>query len=303
VAVDRRAAVRWDARVPDYDAFGREIGEDPLANLRNATRPAPEPRAEPAPERTDTRVEAAPESPSPAAEAVAAPVLWPDPEPVAARTETPAEVAPPPEPARSPRWGSAPTFVRPRRRGRAGFAGLIVLVAGIGAIGLVGNSAVEKGQEIIDSIELPTTPEVDDAGPPPVGLQARSLIRADNFSAALEQLQGTGFGRPTTIRIAPDRINATLIADGRIHSVQIDPGGELRDFGEAAGSGKPIAYKAIDPAAPGRLVRASATGKHPVRSIDYVLINAGPPATGAYFKGGRIVLGDRHGKPQRVTAD
>ena len=105
------------------------------------------------------------------------------------------------------------------------------------------------------------------------------------------------------MRVAPDRIDATLVGrDGRLHQVQITPGGELRELASSDGvPGRRIAYEAIDPAAPERLVRAGATKKSPAASIDYLVLTAGPPVSwGAYYKGGRIVLGDAHGRKQRV---
>jgi hypothetical protein len=247
--------VRCHSRVPEYDAFGREIGEDPLAAFRAPVTPAPatEPEvvvAEPEPERPV---------------AVAAP--------------------PPPQP------------VRPqRRRRRGGVASVLVLGAIIAGVGLAGNAAVEKGGDIIQRI----TPE--ESGPPPAGVQAGSLIRADNFDAALKTLQDAGLGRPVMLRVAPDRIDANLVKGRTLHIVRITPGGELQEFGRSeAGTRGTVGYRAIDPSAPERLTRAGATRKQPARSIDYVVLTPGPPVTwGAYYKRGRIVIGDRHGRLQRV---
>jgi hypothetical protein len=265
--------VRCHSRVPEYDAFGREIGDDPLAALRASVNPAPA-RPEPA-EPSQPEVVEPPEF-----EAVAPP------EP---------EVVGPPVAAPPPR----PQFVRPqRRRRRGGVAGLLVLGAIVAAVGLVGNAAVEKGNDIIQRV----TP--DEAAPvPATGVRGASLIRADNFAAAVETLSAAKLGRPLAIRVAPDRIDATLVKGGTLHQVQITPDGELRELGSggAAGSRPTLAYAAIDTAAPERLTRAGATRKQPARSIDYVLLTPGPPVTwGAYYKRGRIVIGDRHGRLQRV---
>ena len=36
-------------------------------------------------------------------------------------------------------------------------------------------------------------------------------------------------------------------------------------------------------------------------NINYLVLSPGPPQTlGAYFKSGRIVIGDAHGRPQRT---
>jgi hypothetical protein len=242
--------VRCYAHVPEYDAFGREIG----------TAPKPEP-----------------------VEPVAV-------EPVVVERE-PAEpvVAAPPQRLE---------FVRPqRRRRRGGIAGLVVIAAIVGAVGLAGNATVDKGNDFIKRI----TP--DEVASAPTGLQADSLIRHENFATAVNTLSGAKLGRPLTIRVAPDRIDATLVNGGTLHQVQITPDGELRELGSggAAGTRAVVAYGAIDSAAPERLTRAGATRKQPARSIDYVLLTPGSPATwGAYYKRGRIVIGDRHGHPQRV---
>jgi hypothetical protein len=263
--------------VPKYDAFGREIGDDPLKSLREHTNPAP---AE------TRRVEVSTREPE-----IAAP-------------ETDAWSGAHEPEAAPEREFVAPEFVRPRRRRRgAGLAGLLVLVAGIAAIGLVGNSAVDKGQELIDDFKtaLPEVPEIEEPAASPVGLEAKSLIRADNFATAMVILTDSGLGRPTYLRVAPDRIDSQLLEGNTVHTVQITPDGELRDFGSSQGSGRPIALKSIDPSAPERLVRRGASGTSRPRDINYVLISPGPPPSlGAYFKSGRVVIGDAHGRVKRV---
>ncbi len=241
--------------MPEYDAFGREIGDDPLAGLRDAVNPPPPAVAQP--------------------------------EPVVA--------APGPEPAvpTPPR----PVFVRPRRRRRGGLAGLLVIAAIIAAVGLVGNAAVEKGNDFIDQV----TPQ--EAVPPPAGLQRDSLIQENNFGPALRKLSEAGLGKPMAIRVAPDRVDATLVKGTKLHQVQITPDGALRELGsgDAPGTRAVVAYTNIDAGAPERLTRAGATKKQPASSIDYVLLTPGPPQTwGAYYNRGRIVIGDRNGHPQRV---
>ncbi len=252
--------------MPEYDAFGREIGEDPLAALSASVSPAP---AQPAAEPKPAAVEPAVAEPEPPAPAVA---------------------APPPQ---------RPQFVRaPRRRRRGGVASLLVIVAIVAAVGLVSNAAVEKGSDIIKRI----TPDV--AAPrAATGLRGASLIRQANFAAAVKTLSAAKLGRPLSIRVAPDRIDATLVKGRTLHQVQITPDGELRELGSggAPGTRPAVAYAAIDTAAPERLTRAGATRKQPARSIDYVLLTPGKPITwGAYYKRGRIVIGDAHGRPQRV---
>lgn len=244
--------------MPEYDAFGREIGDDPLAAFRE------------------------PVKPKPAAEPAVAP---------------PEAIVAPPEPA-APRL----EFVRPRRRRGRGLAGLIVIVAVLGAAGLVVGAVGMKVEGGIDDI-VGSLPTAEPPAQPVTGITGDSLIRHANFAKAVATLSNAGLGRPLTMRVAPDRIDATLIAKGgRLHQVQIAPGGELRELASGDGApGRTLAYKAIDTAAPERLVRAGATKKVPARRIDYLVVSAGPPVGwGAYYKGGRIVFGDAHGRKQRV---
>jgi hypothetical protein len=272
LAVDPPLRLRSDAAVPKYDAFGREIGDDPLENLRATTNPvaAETPRVEVAAPEEETEAWSGAHEPE---------------------SEPPQIVIAPPE------------FARPRRR-RRGFPVILVLGVIVAGIGLAANSVVDEGKDLIDRA-IPELPDVDvDAAPdapPPVGLEADSLIREDNYADALQTLADSGLGRPIFLRIAPDRIDAQLLERGRVHQVQITPGGELREFGSSQGTGRPMAFKAIDPTAPERLVRRAATPKAPPRAIDYLVVSPGPPQTvGAYFKNGRIVIGDSHGRPQRV---
>jgi len=187
--------------VPEYDAFGREIGADPLAALRDATGPAV---AEPVhPE---------------AVVAEAAPVV------------------------------ARPEFVRPRRRRRGGFAGLIVIAALIGLVGLLGGVAVNRIESGIEGMVV--TEE-------PAGLGPASMIRAENLSAALDQMRESGLGRPLRLRVTPSRVDARLVAaNGRLSLVQVTARQELRTVGTRTGAGRAgIPYEQIDVTAPERLVR------------------------------------------------
>jgi hypothetical protein len=263
----------WDAGVPEYDAFGREIGEDPLQAFKA---PAPA-RPEPVAPRPEPEPVAARQEPEPA-------VAWPDPEPVAPAAPQPVVAAP-----------QRLEFVRPRRRG--GIARLIVILA---VIGVAGVALVNVGTKVEGGLDdfVGSLPAED---PPVTGIEGDSLIRRTNFADAVATLAGSHLGRPLTMRVAPDRIDATLIAKGgRLHQVQITSDGTLRELASSDGApGRTIAYKAIDTDAPERLVRAGATKKVPAARIDYLVLTAGP-RWGAYYKGGRIVIGDAHGRKQRV---
>jgi hypothetical protein len=264
---------RWDGGVPEYDAFGRRIGEDPLEGLR-----APTPPAAPA---TTQRPAARPEA-----------------------MDVVERVPAPPAPPRRGRamglrgaWAARP---RGGRRG-GGLAGWLVILAFLGAalagVGVV-DTSVDGGSEGVT-----TGPAIDPAAPG-TGVNGTSLIRESNFAEAVDALSRAGLGRPLTMRVAPDRIDATLLDKTRVHHVRITPGGELTELATtaaSAGSSATVAYAKIDVSAPRRLVRAGATRRNPARRIDYLVLTPGPPITwGAYFKGGRIVVGDAHGRKQRV---
>ena len=142
--------------MPDYDAFGREIGEDPLAQLRDATAAPVERPATPAPP----------------------PVSDPEPEP-AVRVEAA-------EPAFTPPVVARPQFVRRRRR-RGGLAGVIVVVAVIGGIGVAVNGAVTRVEDFVDDMPSFVGPEpVDGTLLRPANLAgALELMRQSNLGDAI----------------------------------------------------------------------------------------------------------------------
>jgi hypothetical protein len=186
-------------------------------------------------------------------------------------------------------------------RGRAGgVAGWLVLLAFLGAA-LVGvGTSVESGSQ-----SGPIGPAIE-APAPAAGVNGASLIRERNFAEAVDALSRAGLGRPLTLRVAPDRIDAALLDQDRVHHVRVTPGGELVELATTAApptasARRTVAYDAIDVSAPRRLVRAGATRRTPARRIDYLVLTPGPPTTwSAYFKGGRIVVGDAHGHKRRT---
>lgn len=199
--------------MPEYDAFGREIGEDPLAALRDAT--APVPVREPVAERP---------------EAVVA-----EPQPV-------------------------PQFVRPRRRRRrVFFAPFIVFGALIAVLGVLANVAVDEIEGGLE--DLVETQEPDGLGP-------SSMIRATNLADALEQMRGSGLGRPLTLRVTPNRVDARLVAgNGRQSLVRVTAQHELRTVGTRRGGGAGIPYARIDVTAPERLTREADAERRQIRFL------------------------------------
>jgi hypothetical protein len=259
--------------VPEFDAFGREIGEDPLAALRDATAAAP--RREVAAE-AETPLVATPKP------AEAAPA-------VVVSTPEPAEAAP----RFAPPVAARPQFARRRVRRRGSVAGLIVVVAIFGAIGLGVTALVDRVDDFTSAL-----PGLEQAEPPPTGLQARSLIRPPNLAAALELMRQSGYGRPATLRIAADRVDATLAGPSGIRQVQVTADRELRSLASTEpGTPLPtVPFRRIDPTAPQRLVRSADA---PANRIDYVLlVPSRPLGWRAYFRDGTNVTGDRTGRPR-----
>jgi hypothetical protein len=286
--VDRDARVRWDAAVPEYDAFGREIGENTLAGLGGDATAPPQPRPRPAPAAADGWSER----------------TIPRPEPDRA-----------PEPARvtfSVPEGAPVTVLPGVRRRRAGglgcLVGLVVLgavVAGpvIAIVGLVGSASdvIDDVTEAIDpeTLDLPGAP---DPPPAPTGVTGRSMIAKANLASALRQLERDGFAKVIDISVWPNRFDAETVKGGKARDVVIHAeGGVTRGDASPANTARgtvPIA--ALDPAAPTHLVRASAK-RFGVRAkgIDYVIASRGFDGGHrwvAYFKNGVYVEGDDRGR-------
>jgi hypothetical protein len=197
-------------------------------------------------------------------------------------------------------------FVRPRRRPwRAVRALAIVIVllsvAAIAIPAVVRVATDEVGDRLDELVPAPARPAAD----PPRGLQGASLIRRANFAEAVAALRGAELGRPVLVRVAPERVDATLVdRQGRVHQVQVTFDGTLNRFSTTAGSANvpTVPFAAIEARAPERLVRRGAKRAGAAAgTINYVVFTAGVDLPwGAYFKGGEIVQGDRSGTPRRV---
>ncbi len=315
--------------MPKYDAFGREIGEDTLQGLGGSPTPAPaesawETRtgrdeatwqaaekvevarqqaaadaADVQAERTeDARQDAAGASrytntPDPQRTALAAQLSGVLSQAAAARTST----------------GTPSIGVRKRSAGRGCLIAFVVLLAILGGltaaiVGLVNSVDVKTGA-VSDPAKI--IPDAIKPKPAPKGLEAASLVRPANFTAALTQIRTKGGGRLTHLRVAPERIDAQLLTSaGRLRSVQVKPGGKLERFGPDSGAGfdqsTTIPFARINPAAPQRLARAGAERIGvPVSTVQYLVPTKfnGRLIWAAYFTRGRYVLGDASGRFQR----
>jgi hypothetical protein len=265
--------------VPEYDAFGREIGEDTLSDWRTSPAPAP-----------PTLRRGVPEPPPVAS---APPHEEP---PQLERLDIPA--APPLGISSAP----PATARRARRRRPRVVSRLIILLVVLVVGGNVLVAAVTKVQDVVDGIPDFQAPGVTSPKPAPVGLQPGSLIRPAALAKALNELARRDLGRLQTLRLAPEGIIATLVTRRTtLVTVQLGHDGKFQRFGESGGGYghlDTIPYAQLNPRAPQRLVRAAAAKlNRPVTQIDYLVpsISSGQVMWGAYFKGGAIFFGDARG--------
>jgi hypothetical protein len=250
----------------ERDAFGREAGEDTLAAMGWGTGPAQaQPMSTPAP--APVRPE-----PEPARAVVAAPTP-PVPE------APPVQVAPPPRPA-PPR--PVTIGLRRRRRRGTGFGFLIVLMlvlAGVGA-GLfsVAHDAVDDIQGAIDQ----ATPSRPAPG--------QSLFIPTALKAALAKLPP---GSLQGLRVAPERIDAQVFSNGRLHAVQVTSGGRVTDVKTAVAVRQPKLR--VDPQGPRRAARAAAKqAGRSVGQVSYLVL--GPTGWDLFFADGRHYSAGRSGR-------
>lgn len=243
----------------ERDAFGREKGEDTLAEMGwSWTTDAP--AATPA---------------TPVASAAATPVT---PEPTFTAAPTPTPTPPPAMSAGAPTgpaWTpAAPATVRLRRRRRT--RGIIVPLVLIGFVAVAiggATTALQAGSGALDDLEgairnaVPET-ALTPTAPPPAGLESGSLYRPAALQAALDKLPK---GDLESLRVAPDRINAQVIVDGKMHVVQVDSAGEVSDV-QTPASGRGESLRA-DNGAPNRIVRTAArrAGRDPAR-VSYLVL-------------------------------
>lgn len=263
--------------MPEYDAFGREIGEDTLQQWRQGSGPLP---ADPAP------VPPKPPQPAPVSVSAGDPLGGP----------APAPAAPPQQPRE--RVVVAPGM-RPRRR-RRGMARLIVLLV----FGWIAFNVISGIAGKVDEVAR-TIPDLSPAEtePPPAGLERGSLLRPAAFKRAIAQIRRRGEGKLQNLRVAPDRIDASLITDrGTLVNVQVSATDGYREFSESGPgftASNTVPSSKLDTRVPMKLTVAAAErlGK-PVGTINYLVptMSDGKVVWGAYFKTGAIFLANARGK-------
>jgi hypothetical protein len=236
----------------ERDAFGREKGEDTLAQMgwKSGT-PAWEPATV-----TPGDAPAAPPPPRPEPAEPAASVFnageatapFARPKPRAAEPEP--EPAPP-RPAAAPR-PSAPAFTRrPRRRGPS-LARLIFLVAFVGVLAIGAASVVRVGGDAVDGIrDKIKAIEPEPAAPSPSAPE--SLLRPAPLKDALSKLPP---GKLVFVRIDAGSITAQVIRGGQRHTVRMATAGPNADVTSPVGVNQ-RGFK-LNPAAPLRAARTAA---------------------------------------------
>ena len=312
--------------MPKYDAFGREIGEDTLAGLGGGSevKPSAEPAEATWQERTEreeatwdaaervevARLETAADAADEKAERAedmrqeaAGASRWTAPAPEAKPRKAPTITLPAP-----PR-----SLQAPRRRGRKLVAFIILalvlvvvlplLLAGFAIVNTVGDATRELDDAF--KVERPDTPAAA-----PTGLGRGSLVREQEFTAAMRRLRGEDYGRLTSLRVAPERINAQFLTDdGRLVSAQLSADGKLQSFGGGGtgfGFADTIPYSRVKAAVPEQLTRRAAerVGK-PAAQLDYLVLSGGGPRDllwGVFFKGGGHVQGFADGRVWRQVS-
>ncbi len=223
----------------ERDAFGREKGEDSLADMGWSWSTPPS-------------------SPQPVSE--------PTPAPTPAASEPAFTAAPTPPPAMSaggpagPGWTPGPpAMVRLHRRRRR--RGIIVPLVLMGIVALAiggattafqaGNSAFDDIQKAVQDATASVVPAVP--AETPAGVESGSLLRPAALAAAISKLPSK---KILSLRVAPERIDAQVLVDGKMHVVQVRSDGTVSDVETPVSSGgKTLKVSSV---APNRIVRTAA---------------------------------------------
>ena len=244
----------------ETDAFGREKGEDPLADM-------------------GWSAAGTPTAPPSAADDVAPPEL-PD-RAVARRTPEP--------PARG----------RANRAGCLFALVVLAMIGGLGAAVVPPIlDAVDTVEEEIDDV-MPSVPDVGD-GPaggggeeqdaePPAGLEQRSMLRRGNLAPALRRLERiTRSSRVRLIRIDAEKVIVqTAASGGRTRLAQATWQSDAAVLSTSpGGGGTTFSWSQVDPSAPSRIARGATRGRRS-SAFDYlVLLDAAGLRWSAFLKNG-----------------
>jgi hypothetical protein len=228
-----RAGAPHDGRMPERDAFGREIGEDSLGAMGWSPSAAAAPHA--------------PELPAAEAEAPPGPAV----------AAAPAAEPPPVRVTRPP--ARRPVTIGRRRRGR-GLGFLLILLA---VLLVIGGGVFRVASDAVDEIQG----AIDQSTVAPPG-PSESLINPQPLKAALAKLPP---GTLQSLRVAPGRIDAQVFSRGRMHVVQVTSAGRVTDVRtDVAARQQKLRLVA---AAPRRTARAAAReAGRPVSGVSYLVL-------------------------------
>jgi hypothetical protein len=232
-----------------------------------------------------------------------------EPEPVRPAVAEPEPVRPGTRVNRGPATITLPVPPRRarRRRGRRvlGFVIFALVVFFVLPLLLAGFAIVNTVEDATRGLDEILTPE--QARPAPTGLGARSLVRADRFGPAMRRLRAQRYGGLTSLRVAPDRIDAQFrTADGRLMSVQLRSDGKLQSFGKSGpgfGFVSTIPFSKVRPGVPERLTRRAAERvRQSPAQLNYLALSRGGTRDvlwGVFFKDGAHVQGFGNGRVWR----
>ncbi len=305
----------------ELDPFGRRKDENPLAGLGwegDETASAVEPQPEPAPERDRSAAGARPAEPQ--AE------TWQQPPRRERERERPAASA---SASSSPEAERIEALLRSHIVRGAGFGvgrlvrAVIIIVVLFAVFGGIISTLVGEGVDRAEDfsrefntpdVQVPAVPGADESSPsgraqaalPARGLSVTSLLRPAAFGKAMTKLRNGGYGRLTNLRVAPDRIDASMLTkDGRLRQVQVVPGGAVRVIGTSPTGftgARTMTLQGINRNAPSRLTRSAAGRlKLPASRVDYLVLSefGGARQWNVYFKGGQIFSADSRGQITR----
>ena len=242
----------------ERDAFGREKGEDTLADMGWSSSATP---------RTPTPAP----TPSPAAATPNA-ILTSLPKPAGPTLSAGEPLVPSGD---APAWTPGPqaSYVRRRKRRMRGvfiplFFIVVIFAVGIGGAVSVFQTGSDAVQNFASSIDAATqnsgttkTTTTDAPG--------TSLLQPAGLKAALAKVPK---GKLELLRVAPDRINANVVVKGKMHVVNVSAGGEVTDIvTPATGTGSGTIK--VNSVAPSRIARTAAkrTGRR-ISSVSYLVL-------------------------------
>jgi hypothetical protein len=209
-----------------------------------------------------------------------------------------------------------PIIVRDRRGGgRWIFLAVIALSIGGAIVGLVnGASTVDKINKFkVPTFTFPDTstsgntttttqPADPESSKPPKQVEPLKLLTPGGLKAGLKLLERDVPGKIESFRLAPDRIDVTVVRGSKRVIAQLTPDAEAVNIittqDNSGGGFETTNYNQIDIGAPARLIRAANERTKESRDgVNYLLFGfAGEVGWNLYYKDGKFVKGDQHGR-------